>query len=227
MNKIELLEHLYSNIIKIRKKIKNRCIIIGIEGRDCSGKTTFSKKLRDFLSTHDLETSIVSIDDFCNKREIRYSGDLKNYEQFYYNNFDYMKFKNRILEESKKNGSLFFSDLVLNTKSNKFDKKLCINISNKGILLIEGIFIYKNEFKEFYDLSIRFEIDEKEQLKRAERRDLHTDSSKAVLDKYLNRYIPGHKLYESINNPFEFADIVIDNTSYEEPFILKHHLDND
>lgn len=222
MNKLDFLNYLSDKILNIRNKIFDRCIIIGIEGRDCSGKSTFAKEFRDFLLHKNIETAVASIDDFCNKRAIRYTVGLTPDEQFYYKNFDYNLFENKILKECAEKGCLIFDEIVFNDLSDEFDRKVTINVSNQGILLVEGIFLYKDEFKKYFDFSLRFEISETEQLKRAIKRDLFRfDNEKAVLDRYLNKYIPGQKLYESIDKPFDFADIVADNTILNQPKIIK------
>lgn len=143
-------------------------------------------------------------------------------EQHYLKNFNYEYFENGILKKVKDLGYLFIDEYVLNTGTDEFDKKLEINLDEQSILLIEGVFIYRNQFKKYYDYSIMLQIEQEEQLERATQRDLCKNGRVEVLmDKYLNRYIPAYHLYEELNNPLKFVDLVIDNTNVENPSIVK------
>ncbi len=42
-----------------------------------------------------------------------------------------------------------------------------------------------------------------------------------LLNKYNDRYIPAYKLYESIDMPCSFVDLIIDNTKVDMPKIVK------
>ncbi len=67
---------------------------------------------------------------------------------------------------------------------------------------------------------IIIEIDE--QLRRASERDIFKNVNlKMLLNKYNYRYIPAYKLYESIDMPCSFVDLIIDNTNVDMPNIIK------
>lgn len=222
MERKKLLYYILEKIIKKKENIKSRCLIIGIEGQGCSGKSIFTDNLKNALVEKGFKADIISIDDFCNKRAVRYSNELPLHEQHYLKNFNYEHFENSILKKVKDLRYLFIDEYVLNTGTDEFDKKLEINLDEQSILLIEGVFIYRNEFKKYYDYSIMLQIEQEEQLKRATKRDLSKNGSTEVLmNKYLNRYIPAYHLYEELNNPLKFADLIIDNTNVGDPSIIK------
>lgn len=222
MEREKLLYYILEKIIKKKENIKSRCLIIGIEGQGCSGKSIFTDNLKNALVEKGFKADIISIDNFCNKRAVRYSNELPLPKQHYLKNFNYEHFENEILKKVKDLGYLLLDEYVLNTVTDEFDKKLEINLDEQSILLIEGVFIYRNEFKKYYDYSILLQIEQEEQLKRATQRDLSKNGSMELLmNKYLNRYIPAYHLYEELNNPLKFADLVIDNTNVRNPSIVK------
>lgn len=222
MEREKLLDYISEKIIKRKENLKSRCLIIGIEGQGCSGKSVLSNNLKNTLVGKGFKTDIVSIDDFCSKRAVRYSNELPLPEQHYLKNFNYEFFENCILKKVKDLGYLFIDEYVLNTRTDEFDKKLEINLDEQSILLIEGVFIYRNEFKKYYDYSILLQIGQEEQLKRATQRDLSKNGSVEILmNKYLDRYIPAYHLYEELNNPLEFVNLLVDNTNVENPSIVK------
>lgn len=217
-----LTEYIVEKLITQKLMIKDRCLIVGIDGQGCSGKSTLSQNIKDYLIKSGIKAEVVSIDDFCNKRDIRYSGELPCWEQHYYNNFDYMKFERDILKKARTTGKIEFSDFVLDTLEDEYTKKLDVSLDSKGILIVEGIFIFKNEFKKYYDYSIMLVVETNEQLRRASERDIFkNDSLKVLLNKYNDRYFPAYKLYETINIPCSFVDLIIDNTKIDMPNIVK------
>jgi len=46
-------------------------------------------------------------------------------------------------------------------------------------------------------------------------------SEQEILDKYNERYVPGQQLYFQKANPQEKADIIIENSDYENPKIKR------
>lgn len=60
------------------------------------------------------------------------------------------------------------------------------------------------------------------QLRRASERDIFKNVNlKMLLNKYNDRYIPAYKLYENIDMPCSFVDLIIDNTKIDMPNIVK------
>ncbi|WP_346939830.1 hypothetical protein [uncultured Clostridium sp.] len=218
----ELIKHITKKIIAQKLIIQDRCLMVGIDGQGCSGKSTLSQNIKNSLLESGIKAEVVSIDDFCNKRATRYSDELPCWKQQYHNNFDYMKFENDILKQARITGKIEFSDFVLDTLKDEYTKKLDVSLDSEGILIIEGIFIFKNEFKKYYDYSIMLVVETNEQLRRASERDIFkNDNLKVLLNKYNNRYIPAYRLYEKIDNPYSFVDLIIDNTNVDMPNIIK------
>lgn len=218
----ELTEYIVEKLIAQKLVIKDRCLIVGIDGQGCSGKSTLSQNIKNSLIKSGIKAEVVSIDDFCNKKAIRYSGELPCREQHYYNNFDYMKFEREILKEARITGKIEFIDFVLDTIEDEYTKKLNVSLDSEGILIVEGIFIFKNEFKKYYDYSIMLVVEIDEQLRRASERDIFKNVNlKMLLNKYNDRYIPAYKLYENIDMPCSFVDLIIDNTKIDMPNIVK------
>ncbi len=222
MNCSELTEYIVEKLITQKLMIKDRCLIVGIDGQGCSGKSTLSQNIKDSLIKSGVKAEVVSIDDFCNKRAIRYSDELPCWEQHYYNNFDYIKFERDILKKARTTGKIEFSDFVLDTLEDEYTKNLDVSLDSEGILIVEGIFILKNEFKKYYDYSIMLVVEIDEQLRRASERDIFKNVNlKMLLNKYNDRYIPAYKLYENIDMPCSFVDLIIDNTKIDMPNIVK------
>lgn len=94
--------------------------------------------------------------------------------------------------------------------------------TDDAILIMEGLFLLRQEVRDYWDLKIYVHVDSQVSLERACIRDTEIFGGEAaVRERYEKRYIPGQKLYFEDAKPQEFADIVIDNNDYENPKILK------
>ena len=68
------------------------------------------------------------------------------------------------------------------------------------------------------------DVNSKFTLQRALKRQTENDcigSEQEIIEKYNQRYIPGQRLYLKSVNPKDKADIVIDNSEFENPKITK------
>ena len=202
---------------EVESNIKDGRFIIGVNGVDTSGKTTFTKNLKKHLENRGYHVESVSIDDFHNESKIRYQNsdpvegyindafDLASLEQF----LD--EIKNKKIENKR------FKHLDLDT--NKFSKTKDYFFRDDTIVLLEGVLLYRPPIEKYIDLKIFLDISFEEVLKRAEKRDVPKYGIE-FLEKYKKKYIPIQKKYLKENNVKEKCDIIIDNNDYKCPIIL-------
>lgn len=202
---------------EIERKIKDGRFIIGVNGVDTSGKTTFTGKLKKHLENRGYHVESVSIDDFHNESKIRYKNsdpvegyindafDLANLEQF----LD--EIKNKKIENKR------FKHLDLDT--DEYSKTKDYFFKKDTIILLEGVLLYRPPIEKYVDLKIFLDISFEEVLKRAEKRDVPKYGIE-FLEKYKKKYIPIQKKYLKENNVKEKCDIIINNNDYNSPIIL-------
>ncbi len=213
VNQIQVFNLITEQTVKQGKQI------IGINGVDTSGKTSFTNNYSRFLNSINIKSSILHIDDFHNPSELRYKGD--NQIDAYYNNaFNYDQVINEVLNPLKENGFVNTKVTCLNLDTDKYENVVEYNIDNDTVLLIEGVLLLRKPLLEYFDSAIFLHIDFDEVLKRAEIRDV-PKYGKEFLQKYIDKYIPIQKRYISEYNPHETCDFVIDNNDYINPKILK------
>ena len=71
-----------------------------------------------------------------------------------------------------------------------------------GTVVADGVFLFRPELDDLWDLRVRIEVDPDEQLRRA------TARGDAV-ERYATRYRPAHDAYEAAVRPAERADVVL------------------
>ena len=84
--------------------------------------------------------------------------------------------------------------------------------------------MFRPELVNYWDIRIFVDVDFKITVKRAVKRATEIEyigAEQEILDKYEKRYIPGQQLYFEQAQPKEKADIIINNSDFENPEITK------
>lgn len=187
MNK--LITDKIDNLLK-----KNDKIIIAIDGKSTSGKTTLSEKL---LKIYDC--NIFHIDDFYLPFELRTDKRMNQIG----GNIHFERLIDEVINKLKKNDSFEYG--VFSCKDGKINNK--IKVAPKRINIIEGVYCMHPSIKDIYDLKIYIEIDENKQLTRLKTR------SPEKFEQFITKWIPRENVYFDSLNIKELYDLVIDTDS--------------
>ena len=215
-----LFNHLSKAILGYQK---DSPVLVGINGVDAAGKTTLADKLADRLKESDRQIIRVSIDGFHNPEAIRYRKGRNSPDGYYHDSFNHQLIIEKLLKPLS-SGDLRYREVVFDYR---IDEE--VNIPGKkadkdAILIMDGIFLFRPELLNYWDikifLDVGFDVTLQRAIKRA--RDQATpESEQDIMDLYNRRYIPGQRLYFQEADPREKADILIDITSYEIPVITR------
>jgi len=197
---------------------QKRCRIIGINGVDTAGKTEFTARFSRYLEAVGHRNTVLTIDDFHNHSDVRKMGpdEITAYEQ---NAFDYRKIIQEVLEPLTEHGSLDTVVTCLNLETDMYEKKMHLIIHPDNTLLLEGVLLFREPLKKYFEGKIFLYIPFDEVLSRARDRDLPRFGDD-VIDKYRRKYIPVQKRYLQEWNPMRTSDMVVDNQLFEAPFIM-------
>ncbi|MEJ5308333.1 MAG: hypothetical protein WHX52_01055 [Anaerolineae bacterium] len=87
-------------------------------------------------------------------------------------------------------------------------------------MLVEGVLLFRPPIDAYFDLRLFLHIPFDEVLRRATARDVpHCGDD--YLERYKFRYIPVQQWYLETHRPAERSDVVIDNTDYANPHIIR------
>ncbi len=215
-----LLNHLSEVILGYKKDLP---ILVGIDGVDASGKTTLADNLADRLEESGRQIIRASIDGFHNPRAIRYRTGRNSPYGYYHDSFNHQLIIDKLLKPLR-SGDLKYKTAVfdyrIDTEVNVPGKKA----DRDAILIMDGIFIFRPELLNYWDikifLDVGFDVTVQRAIKRAKDKESF-DSEQEIIDTYNCRYVPGQKLYFQEANPKDKADIVIDNADYDNPVIIR------
>ena len=209
--KLLIFENILNEIKK--RKQKNRAFVLGINGIDGSGKTEFAKNFKKFLLSQKINAQIIHIDDFCNSKSIRHSGNDQVYNCFYKTfKIDYIV-KNLLIPIQE--NSDFTTDLtLLDLDTDKYEIKKKYTCDKRTIIIFEGVYLFRKEFISYIDYKIFLDISLNECIKRVKSRD-----GKDIIKKLNKKYLPAQCKYMKEFLPLEIADMIVNNFDWDSPKI--------
>jgi phosphoglycolate phosphatase len=201
----------------LKTKTNNTATIIGIDGIDCAGKTTFANALTLFLGGSQHRVRCIHIDDFLNEAEVRNKGSdpVRAYIE---NAFNLHLLIDQILEPVRRGIPVDKTLTLLDLDTNRFDRRVRFRIDSQTIVLIDGVLLYRDPLDRYFDYRIFLDIAFEEMLKRATARDIPR-FGKRFIDRYRSKYIPVQEWYLASCQPRQQSDLVVDNTNYNDPVI--------
>ena len=177
----------------IAQKIKTCCSqslapqLVALSGPDCAGKSTLAADVQEQLNHLGLGVTLLSMDAFLIPRHLRTLNTPEPLEYFE-SAFDYAALV-RTLETVEKRTS-----------------SVCSN--SHDIVLVEGVFLLRNELYDWWNLAIWIEVDTSVILDRALKRDKeYFGDERTVRRVYQNRCLPAQDYHIRRDLPKQKADI--------------------
>jgi len=205
-----------SIFFEIARKISDKgSKVIGIDGIELVGKTYFSQKLLAFLALRKINGTVVKMTDFRSPIEKNYA-DEDEVEAFYFHGFNTNKIIEEILTPFREKGSLDVTLRSFGDDTGRYGKEKQYRIEEGGVMLVEGIHMFREPLIDFFDLKIYLYMDEQEALHRALVRDIYLGEEQKVTE-FVQKHIPAQKMYSAKHIPTEESDYAVDNTNHRRP----------
>jgi len=210
-------------IIQAILNIKNKTpMLVAFDGVDAAGKTIFADRVNELMIQQNVLSPVrISIDTFHNPEHIRLQRGALSPEGYFYDSFNYDAVFENIITPVKENQDFLIPGLYDYKREVRVAPKP-VPITEETVVLFDGIFMHRYELFAEWDLSVFLDVSFETVLERALSRDLVLfGSEEEVRRKYMNRYMPGEKIYLEQCHPKDRADIVIDNNDFNNPEIIK------
>ena len=194
---------------KIKEKLTDgKTVIVGIDGLGGAGKSSISEEIYEKLSGENIPIEVLHIDDFIHPKKVRYNDNFPEWECYYNLQWRYDYLLERVINPIKKNGTLAGLIELYDKDQDRYEKKP-IDIKEGSVVLIEGIFLQREELSQVFDYMVYIDVPEAERLKRVLKRDGYIGTTDDIKEKYENRYFPAERFYVNKYSPSELADYVI------------------
>lgn len=204
------IDNIIFKILEKSNEIQNKNIIVGILGIDGSGKSTLAANLYNEFKNKDINCYLIHGDDFLFNRTIR-NNNIDQGRGFYFETFDYEKLFNELVIPLKEEKHLKKELEVLDWIKDIPYKKI-YNFEEPGIVIVEGVLLYKKEYVKYFDYKIWLDIEYDVGIKRAlnrERDKKYYKNGKEIIERYENRFYKGQRLHITFDNPIENSDCIV------------------
>lgn len=183
-------KQILSQMIYDIQNIKQEKVVIAIDGRCASGKTTLAQKLSEIL-----DANVFHMDDYFLRVEQR---TKERFEQPG-GNVDWERFHEEIGKKLHTNEDIVYSpfDCKTFTISNE------IRVPQKRYTIVEGSYSMHPELRDLYDYLIYLTIDPTFQLQRIQKR------NPDKVNMFVERWIPFEEKYFQVNHLDTFCNILV------------------
>lgn len=179
---------------------QNKRFIFGIDGLSRSGKTTLTNMLLSMLSEREIEGIAIHLDDHIVERSKRYNTGHEEWHEYYYLQWDIERLRKTLFENliHSEEIELPYYDIE---KDQYIDKTL--NLADKEIIIVEGIFLQREEWKSYLDYTVFIDCPRDVRFGR------ENSQTQENIEKFRNRYWKAEDFYMEKLRPEEKANLVI------------------
>lgn len=190
-----ILNQFKENLIKVIARIdslldKSR-LVIKIDGKAASGKTSLSK---DLSLIYDL--NVIHLDDFFKKPEI----DMKNPYSIFGSNIDFKKINDTVISKYQKRDRITYRPFDFKTHSHKGE----VILLDKNLILFEGAYSVHPSLNIKHDLAIFYDVSRIKQIRRIYKR-----NGFKKLRIFLSKWIKNENKYHKALKIKKHSDLII------------------
>lgn len=193
---------------------------VGIDGRTAAGKTSFGHELAERIVLQGRPVLRACLDDFKRPWRDRHLYDRESGEGYYRNAFDYGAVADLLLEPCGPTGSSPVALCSIDPLTQRDHSGEVIDVTDDAVLLVDGVFAFRPEIDDHWDLRIWLAIDADMSVSRGSIRDRDWAGSDAEA-LHRDRYGVAEDFYVAEVDPIAMADVVIDNADLQHPRILR------
>ena len=192
--------------------------LVGIDGVDGSGKSTFADGLSEALTMSQARPVLtIHVDDFLNLQEVRHRRGRSSPEGFWLDTYDYAALEKYVLTPLREGGDGVYCPAVTDARKNvRLHTEPC-KAPDDAIVLVEGMFLHRDRMAGHWDYSVFLDVPFAETARRMSARD---GSNPDPEHHSMRRYVGGQRLYFEQARPWTRATRIIDNTLPEQPRLM-------
>ena len=175
--------------------------ILGIDGLSRSGKTTCVKQLEAELKQKGISFHIFHIDDHIVERNKRYDTGYEEWYEYYQLQWDVKWLQKHLFQKLKMENQLnipFYNDQTDTCETRE------IIIPNPCTIIIEGVFLQRKEWREYFDYMVYLNCPREQRFLR------ESEETKRNRAKFERRYWKAEEFYLETEIPKQKADLIIE-----------------
>ena len=207
------MDDIVARILRERAVVsEQRSLLVGVSGIDGSGKGYVATQIEARLALHSVGAANINVDGWLNLPVRRFNA-IEPADHFYENaiRFDEL-FEKLVLPLRDHRSADVVADFAEET-ARKY-RKHTYSFKNVDVVLVEGIFLFKREHREFFDLAIWVDCSFSTAMARALERAQEGLPPATTIRAYTTIYFPAQRIHLNRDHPRDSADLIIKNDPY-------------
>jgi uridine kinase len=207
------INDLVRKILERRASVPDtRSLLVGVSGIDGCGKGYLAAQLQAHLALQGVIPALLNVDGWLNLPHKRFAANAPA-ANFYENALRLDQFFTQLVLPLRDQRSVHLTaDFVEETASDY--SQHTYDYRDVSVVLVEGIFIFKPQYREYFDLAIWIDCSFATALARAIGRAQEGLSPANTIAAYDTIYFPAQRIHLAHDKPREHADLIFDNDTY-------------
>jgi len=207
------IDEVVRKILERRANIPDtRSLLVGVSGIDGCGKGYVTTQVQAHLALRGVIPAILNVDGWLNLPQKRFDRSAPAVN-FYENAIRLDQFFSQLVLPLRDGRSVHLvADLVEETASDY--RKHSYDYRDVPVILVEGIFLFKPEYRKYFDLAIWIDCSFPTALARAIDRAQEGLSPANTIAAYDTIYFPAQRIHLAQDKPRENADLIFENDTY-------------
>lgn len=213
------IDEVVRKILERRANIPDtRSLLVGVSGIDGCGKGYVAGQLQAHLALRGVIPTILNVDGWLNLPQKRFDQSAPAVN-FYENAIRLDQFFSQLVLPLRDRRSIHLeADFVEETASDY--RKHAYDYKDVSVALIEGIFLFKAQYRKYFDLAIWIDCSFPTALARAIDRAQEGLSPAHTIAAYETIYFPAQRIHLTQDKPRENADMIFENEIYTKKPVL-------
>ena len=214
------IDEVIREILERRATIpETRSLLVGVSGIDGCGKGYLATQLEARLALRGVIPAILNVDGWLNLPEKRFDQRAPA-ENFYENAIRFDEFFTKLVIPLRDRRSVhLIADFMEETASHY--RKHTYDVKDVSVVLVEGIFLFKSQYRSYFDLAIWIDCSFPTALARAIARAQEGLSPAKTIIAYDTIYFPAQRIHLAQDKPQENADVIFENDIYRSQGVFR------
>lgn len=184
-------------------------LLVGISGIDGSGKGYVTREIVSVLEGAGVRAAVLNVDGWLHLPGIRF-GRERPAERFYERALRLEEmFENLVLPLKRERSIRLVADFTEETATTY--RSHLYEYSDVDVILLEGIYLFKREYREYFDFRIWIDCSFETALARAVARAQEGLSPAETISAYRTIYFPAQEIHFERDDPRSAAHLVLEN----------------
>ncbi len=196
-------------LARLRQGVMGGSLLTGISGIDGCGKSYLNGQMVDKLNGAGMKAVGMNTDGWLNLPSVRFNEDHPA-QHFYDHAIRFEEMFSQLVLPLKKNRSIDITADFAEETATKY-RKHRYHYTDIDIIVVEGIYLFKNEFRDHFDIKIWIDCSYETALERAIARAQEGLSPAETVQAYQRIYFPAQQIHIATDHPRAHADFIIKN----------------